>query len=193
MRRSPSRRGSGSSGALPERELERLEELVFGRVCVVGIGNRLAHDDGAGCAVAERLAGRVAGRVIDAGVAPENHLEPIVRAEPDTILLVDAVDFGGEPGGVRVLDPKETAAGGLSTHATSLGMVREYLSARSEARVLLVGIQPGRLGLGGGLSPEVARSVEAVVRRVVDLLGPVEPNETAAAAVRSARPGEAPR
>ena len=123
-------------------DLDRLGEHLAGRVCLVGIGNRLAGDDGAGSAVAERLAGRVAARIIDAGIAPENHLEPIVRDEPDTIVLVDAVDFGGEPGSVRMLDPGALSAGGLSTHATSLGMVHDYLRARSPARAVILGIQP---------------------------------------------------
>ncbi len=156
-------------------ELDRLAGHLVGRVCVVGIGNRLAGDDGAGSAVAEQLAGRVAGCVIDAGIAPENHLEPVVRDAPDTVLLVDAVDFGGEPGSVRMLDARALAAGGLSTHATSLGMIHDYLSARSAARTVLVGIQPGQLRLGAALSEEVARSVEAIASRVAELMGPGRP------------------
>jgi len=152
--------------------LGQLQEQLAGRVCVVGIGNPLAGDDGAGSAVAQALLGRVAAGVIDAGIAPENHLEPIVRHEPETILLVDAVDFGGEPGGVRLLDPSTLAAGGLSTHATSLGMVHDYLRARCPARVLLLGIQPARLGVGEALSEAVASSVEAVASRLTKLLGP---------------------
>ena len=151
-------------------DLERLREQVVGKVCVVGIGNRLAGDDGVGSVLAEQLAERVAGCVIDAGIAPENHLEPIVRAEPDTILLVDAVDFGGEPGRIRLLDPGSLGAGGLSTHATSLRMVHDYLAARSPARALLVGIQPGQLRLGEALSEAVSRSVEALASRLEELL-----------------------
>ncbi|MGI9591050.1 MAG: hydrogenase maturation protease [Myxococcota bacterium] len=153
-------------------ELDRLAEHLLGRVCVVGIGNRLAGDDGAGSVVAERLAGRLAGRVIDAGIAPENHLEPIVRDEPDTILLVDAVDFGVEPGSVRLLDARALATGGLSTHATSLAMIHDYLGARSAAGAVLIGIQPGHLRLGSALSEEVAGAVEAVASRLAELLGP---------------------
>jgi hydrogenase 3 maturation protease len=152
-------------------DLGRLAEHLVGRVCVVGIGNRLAGDDGAGSAVAERLAGRVEGRVIDAGIAPENHLEPALRDEPDTILLIDAVDFGEEPGSVRVLDAGTLATGGISTHATSLGMIHDYLRARSPARAVLVGIQPGELRLGAALSDRVARSVETIARRIAELMG----------------------
>ncbi len=158
--------------ALPADDLERLGEILVGRVCVLGIGNRLAGDDGAGSAVAEQLAGRVAARVIDGGIAPENHLERVVREKPDAILLIDAVDFGGAPGSLRVLDARDLGPGGLSTHATSLGLIREYLSARSPARAALVGIQPGRLQLGEALSDEVARSVGALASRIADLLGP---------------------
>ncbi len=161
-------------GELVTGDLERLGEIVFGRVCVVGIGNRLAGDDGAGSALAERLAGRVAGCVIDAGIAPENHLEPVVRDEPDSILLVDAVDFGGDPGSVRILDARALGAGGLSTHATSLGAICDYLGARSAARAVLIGIQPGRLRLGAGLSDEVSRAVEALAGHIAALVGPAE-------------------
>ncbi len=156
-------------------ELGPLEGHLAGRVCVVGIGNRLAGDDGAGSAVAEKLAERAPGYVIDAGIAPENHLEPIVRGEPDTILLVDAVEFGGEPGSVRLFDPRALRAGGLSTHATSLGIVTEYLAARCAARIVLLGIQPGRLRLGTALSDEVASSVGAVARRLAELMEAARP------------------
>lgn len=167
-------------------DLARLAEHVVGRICVVGIGNRLAGDDGAGSAVAEKLRGRTAGCVIDAGIAPENHLEPIVRREPDTILLVDAVELGGEPGSIRLLDPRALRAGGLSTHATSLGMVTEYLAARCAARIVLLGIQPGRLRLGTALSDEVASSVGAVASRLAELMGPAQPAGASAHASRPA-------
>ncbi len=153
-------------------DLERLGEHLAGRVCLVGIGNPLAGDDGAGSAIAQALLGRGVEHVIDAGIAPENHLEPIVRNEPETIVLVDAVDWGGEPGRVRLLDPGRLAAGGLSTHATSLRMVHDYLRARCPARVVLLGIQPGRLGVGEALGDAVAASVEAVASRLAELLGP---------------------
>lgn len=190
---SASRPGSRSAGEPRLDDLARLAEHVVGRVCVVGIGNLLAGDDGAGSAVAQQLAGRAAGRIIDAGIAPENHLEPIVRDGPDTILLIDAVDFGGAPGSVRLLDPGALAAGGLSTHATSLGMVHDYLRARSPARAVLLGIQPGQLRLGAGLSAAVARSVQAVASRLAELMGPARAARSGADAASAARPLEDPR
>ena len=164
-------------------DLDRLAEPRVGRLCVVGIGNRVAGDDGAGSALADRLAGQLAvrsggppaGRIIDAGIAPENHLEPIVRDEPDTVLLVDAVDFGGRPGSIRLLDARALSAGGLSTHATSLSLIRGYLSARSSARVVLLGIQPRHLHMGAALSEEVAATVEAVADRLAGLMAPGAP------------------
>ncbi len=170
-------------------DLDRLAELLPGRLCVVGIGNRLAGDDGAGSALAHRLAeqlaqrsgGPLAGRIIDAGIAPENHLEPIVRDEPDSVLLVDAVDFGGRPGSIRLLDAHALSAGGLSTHASSLSLIRGYLGARSSARVVLLGIQPGQLRLGAALSEEVATSVEAVADRLAALVAPGQATRVPAA------------
>ncbi len=159
-------------------DLDRLAEQLAGKICVVGVGNRLAGDDGAGSAVAERLARRSGGCVIDAGIAPENHLEPIVRSEPDSILLVDAVDFGGAPGSARVLDARALAPGGISTHATSLGPVLEYLRARCPARVVLLGIQPSQLRLGAALSDEVERSVERIACHTALLLESRDPHRS---------------
>jgi len=119
-------------------------------------------DDAAGPCVIDRIAGRINAECFDAGTAPENYLEKIVKAGADTLVIVDAVTFGGEPGDVRLIEPGDLAAGGISTHALSLDMVSSYINARCNARVLLIGIQPRNAGMGEPLSAGVAGAVESV-------------------------------
>ena len=137
--------------------------LCAGRLCVVGVGNRLRGDDGVGPAVVERLASGSGRLVIDGGSAPENYAEAIARFDPDHVILVDAADFGGAPGEVRLLPASAIAASGLSCHASSLGLLAEYLETRSSCRVHLLAIQPLSTAFIGSLSPPVAQAVASCV------------------------------
>jgi hydrogenase 3 maturation protease len=131
------------------------------RVAVVGVGQRLRGDDGAGSAVARRLAA-LAGpalRVVDAGHAPENCLGPIVRFGPDAILFIDAARGGLAPGELTWLRPDEADGRGGSTHTLSLEMLASYLSAETGAAVHVLGIEPGEMAFGEGLSPVVEEAV----------------------------------
>ncbi len=136
------------------------DKILRGKVAILGFGNRLWRDDGAGSVLAERLkALHPEAPVFDGGMVPENFLEKVAAAEPDSILLVDAADFGGEPGQCRALAGEDLAFTGLSTHAGSPQMLAAYLEARTGAEVKMLAIQPGDVGEGGVFSPEVEAAV----------------------------------
>lgn len=153
-----------------------LQKLLHGRVCIVGVGNRDRGDDGAGPQVIAQH--RIDPQQpyenqtfwIDAGATPENYLEPIVLTNPDTVLIVDAVHFDGIPGECRLLDPDAMEMAVLSTHAGSLRMLGQYLSTRTGARLLVLGIQPERIDLCEGLSDPVATSVRELASMLSELL-----------------------
>jgi hydrogenase 3 maturation protease len=149
---------------------QRLEPLLVGRVKVLGVGNRMRGDDAAGSSVAERVGRADAGLAVDAGEVPENHLERICRERPDTVLVIDAADFRGTPGEIRVLDPGAIPPGALSTHGLTLASVRDYLTGRGVARVRLVGIQPLSTAFGAGMCPAVGGAVDRLSSALVELL-----------------------
>ena len=80
-----------------------------------GFGNRMWGDDGVGSHLAEALQNAAGIDAVDGGFVPENHLEAVVRTDPDTILLVDATDFGGVSGECRLLRGDDLAMCGVST------------------------------------------------------------------------------
>ena len=151
---------------------DRLRRFLAGeRVCLLGVGNRYRRDDGCGSLVAEQIGDRTGAVVIDCGAVPENYLEKVARLEPDTILVIDAVDFGGSPGELRLLGPDLISPSGLSTHALSLRMAADFLKARTSARLAILAIQPAELGPGEGLSDEVYRAVQSVEDMLVAVCG----------------------
>ncbi len=150
---------------MPDDPAVALAPLLRGRVCVLCVGNRDRGDDGAGPALAERLLARGATRCFDGGTAPENRLEAVVRERPDVVLLVDAAEYGGAPGEVRLADPAD-CAGGTSTHAPSLALAAAYLRARCGAEVRLLAIQAGTVAPGRTLSGPVRAAVDAWADRL---------------------------
>lgn len=137
-----------------------LRSFLQAPVCILGIGNRLWRDDGAGSRLAEDLAGCEGLLAIDGGMVPENFLERVVCHAPRSVLLVDAADFGGAPGALRLLAPDALSEVSLSTHAGSPQTIARYLQARCGAQVALLAVQPGDLRAGDALSPAVAGALD---------------------------------
>ncbi len=150
--------------------LSRLKRLMKGRVVVLGVGNRFRRDDGAGSLLAERLEGQTNVYAIDAGAVPENYLEKVARSRPDTILILDAVDFGGAPGDLRILEPQLVGPSGVSSHALSLQITADFLKARTQARLAVLAIQPADIGLGTELSEEGSRAVDLLKEALISAL-----------------------
>jgi len=145
---------------------DELNAFLEGRVCILGFGNRLWRDDGVGSCIAEALQNCPNLDSIDGGFVPENHLEVVVGKNPDTILMIDAADFGGTPGETRLLQPGDVALAGISTHAGSPQMLGKYLEARTGARVALLAIQPKDTSEGNELSPEVSATLKDLVGKL---------------------------
>ncbi|MBW3536017.1 MAG: hydrogenase maturation protease [Gemmatimonadetes bacterium] len=151
------------------------------------MGNVLQGDDGFGVRVLEDLARCAPApgvRLVDVGIGGI-HLVQALMDGWDALVLVDAVDRGGAPGTVWVLEPvvpdwatlpdAERAALLADTHHAVPERVLTLARALGilPAHVYVVGCQPRRTGLGLGLSDAVAPAVEkgsTCVRRLLDEL-----------------------
>ncbi len=159
------------------------------RALVVGIGNVLRGDDGFGVEVARRLQARphVAARakVIEVGIGGIHLVQELMDGY-DLLVIVDAVDRGGDPGRLYVLElsvPSTPSA--LEAWERDLTDMHEAVPSKAlalakalgvlPARVLLVGCQPARTDeVEIGLSPHVGSAVEEAIERVRLLLDPVQ-------------------
>ena len=141
------------------------------RVVLLGVGNRLRGDDGAGSLLAARLAARGIDRAFDGGTTPENYCELVAALSHRTVFIADAACFGGREGEVRLLDPRSLGAGAFSTHGISLRPLAAYLEERCGCRVVVVGIQPAAARDGEGVSPAVTGAVAELEDCFAGLLG----------------------
>ena len=150
--------------------MNSLRAIGRGRVVVLGVGHALRGDDAAGSAVAQALRPRFADRVFDGGQAPENFVGPVRRSEPDTIIIVDAADFGGSPGEIRVAAADDVVGEMTGTHAAPISMLMTLLSEETGACIHLIAIQSKSTSLGGVVCAEVAEAVRGVVAELESLL-----------------------
>jgi len=135
---------------------------VQGKCVIVGIGNTLRGDDGFGPALIERLRGKVNATCIDAGSAPENYAGRIVKEDPDTVLLVDVVQMGLEPGQYRILQTEHILECGMSTHDASCRLLIEFIENQTKADILMLGIQPQSTSLGEAMSGRLLEALDEI-------------------------------
>ena len=146
--------------------VDDIRSALSRKACVVGVGNGMRGDDGAGLALLEALAaggaeGRV--RMVNAEDIIESHAFEIAGGDWDTVIVMDAVRFGGRPGDVVFGDFSEIGdlLNDFSTHKLSLRL-SESIWRQSGKKTFLLGIQPEAVDFGEGLSEAVRRSVDTL-------------------------------
>jgi hydrogenase 3 maturation protease len=139
-------------------------------VVIVTLGNDLRGDDGAGILFGDLLSGSgLNGKpplnIVRAGDTPENYTGIISGMQPDTILIADAMDFGGRPGDIMVAESDRLQKESSSTHG-SLRLFTEFLHISTSAKIRILGFQPKSTALGSDISPTVYESV----RKAADMI-----------------------
>jgi hydrogenase 3 maturation protease len=140
--------------------LGHLKSHLIGKVVILGIGNTLRSDDGVGSVLASGIKDRVPYIVYDAGASPENYLGKIIKDEPDNVIIIDAVDFGGKPGEFKEMDGQDLQTVNLfSTHNASISLTINYLKNNLKVDIIILIIQPKTISFGDKLSPEVSEAL----------------------------------
>lgn len=154
-------------------------QICRDRFLVLGLGNTLLGDDGAGVQVVRNLQrknGMPRGtRLLDGGTLSFSLLEDIEDA--GALIVVDAAQLGEAPGTVHVfreeaMDRFLRSRRTTSVHEVSLMELLDMarLNDRLPQRRALVGIQPAMIDWGTEVSESVAEGLEVAGQHVRALL-----------------------
>jgi hydrogenase maturation protease len=142
------------------------------------LGNPLMGDDGAGVVVAGELA-RLGYEVVVCG----SDLSPVLAraGETDALIIVDAVDWGAEPG--SVLTAKLEDLEERRVRASHYLQVSEVIKLMKKAfgkplEVYVVGVQPERVKPSTELSLSVRQALNNVIARVRELVVRLQESRT---------------
>jgi len=140
-----------------------LEKIKKGeKIVILGIGNRLKGDDGAGSIIAEKLKSKLKLKnvcVIDGESTPENYMGKIKKFSPSLILIIDIFDFGSYPGDFKIFNTEEIKETTISTHNFSIPLIKKII----KTEIYLLGIQPEKISFGEDLSLPVACASEKII------------------------------
>ncbi len=123
-------------------------------IVLLGIGNPLHADDGAGPKLADMLAGTPGVTAFNCGTAPENFTGLVRKLEPDLLIIADAADMGLAPGSIRVIPPEKIRDTSIGTHTLPLYHLVDFLAEPSR-KIVVIGIQPASLDWTENLSEQV--------------------------------------
>ena len=149
---------------------EELAQRLKGKLVLIGVGNSLWGDDGAGPALIRRLEGRFHALLVDGGEVPEHYWGTIVAYGARTIMVIDAIDWGDRPGSVAILDRVQEKGFPLSTHRIPLNLFLDLLRKETGADVFVLGIQPARVGFGSSMSLKIQKTLDLLKDVFSDLL-----------------------
>ena len=156
-----------------EQLFEQLNNLRGSKTLIVGIGNTLKGDDGAGPAVCQLLGeGKISAELIDAGSVPENYIQPIIKKAPQNLLIIDAIDFGAQGGTIRIFKPEQLDSLVISTQTLSPHLFVDMIAQAIEVEVYFIGIQPVQVRLGEPICPEVNRAIKHLVEVLSEIFPP---------------------
>lgn len=156
------------------------------RTLVVGVGNLLQRDDGFGPEVARQLEARddlpPGVRVIETGIAGVSLVQELMDGY-DALVIVDAVQRGGAPGTLYLLEPDvlDIRSWSDAERHAFLADLHRVEPSRVLGLAAALGVLPPSVRILGcepadcdepaiGLTPAVARAALLAVERVIDLV-----------------------
>ncbi|MBN2104930.1 hydrogenase maturation protease [bacterium] len=132
-------------------------------IVLVGLGNPMRTDDGAGLKLLEKIKQTdvfSASHFIFAETNPENYLQNILDCHPEAVVFIDTARFKQPPGTIQWLKQYNLEEFRISTHAFSMTLVEEYLRAHQSMSFYYLGIQPYSTKIGRRMSSVLKRSLE---------------------------------
>lgn len=138
----------------------------FIRTLIVTVGNCFRADDGVGPYIASCLRQSLRLSVIDAGFTPENIIDDVIKLFAQRIIFIDAADFDGVPGELRLIDSEHIPETSLSTHSMPLPVVSRILYEDTKAQIYFIGIQPKSVEYRQGLSGEVKSAADELIKHI---------------------------
>ena len=149
--------------------MENLDPLfspINKKVLIIGIGNYLRSDDGAGPKIIDRLISSPKVSLLNAETNIERYIEPIHNSDASVLLFIDSMSFGKNPGYCSLVSVDEIIDFSFHSHNISIIRLRDFFHTPA----YILGIEPETLRVGENLSPSVQKTVNMIVEYLNKLI-----------------------
>ncbi len=145
-------------------EWHETDQLDWNALLIVGMGNRIKSDDGAGIYISEELRKQGIENIVIAENSIENYIGKINRHKANIILMIDAMDMDEEPGYFKIVPIDRIMNTTTNTHNLSLRTISSFFEAENQ---WVLGIQPEEVSFGIGLTPRVQSAADRIIFELV--------------------------
>ncbi|MFH0929408.1 MAG: hydrogenase maturation protease [Candidatus Aenigmatarchaeota archaeon] len=126
---------------------------------IMSIGNPIKSDDNIGNIVLEKI--ETDALKIRAETSPENFIDRMKGC--DEIIILDALQFGGDVGEVKVFELYDVEDRLLSTHSIPIELLKKFFP---NSKIKVIGIQPKNLDFGEEISKGLEVKMDEIVKKV---------------------------
>ena len=149
-----------------------LKEFIkdYEKLILLGVGNILKKDDGAGPYIISKLEEKENILLIDGQTMPENFTGLIRKANPSHLLIIDACLMNEEPGTIKLVNREDFVNIGISTHSMSLNYFVKYLERDLPVKVVNICIQPESMDFGEDLTLKVYNNCNEFINLMKEIL-----------------------
>lgn len=141
----------------------------YENLIILGVGNILKSDDGAGCYVVNNLnIDNVL--VIDSQTMPENFTGLIRKNNPSHLLIIDACLMDEKPATIKLVNSEDFSNIGISTHSMSLSYFVKYLQKDLLLKIAFIGIEPKSMDYGEFLTIDVYNNCNKLISVIREII-----------------------
>ncbi len=148
-----------------DAELNQVFNIPEKGLLLICVGNSLRGDDGVGPYIAGALSEEMEGlTVYDAGMNPENCLAVCDQIQPGKVVFIDAANWEGTPGDIRLIPEELIPLQTISTHTFPLSTLGALIKEDQSVEVKYIGIQLASAHLGDAMCEAVRTAAHELIR-----------------------------
>ena len=140
------------------------------KTAVIGIGNPIKKDDNIGNIITDKLKEKIKDKnftFLIAQLTPENYLAILKETNPEKVYIIDAVDFEGKTGEVKVFSLDDIELSKITTHSIPINVFKEYLPS---SEIKLIGIKVEDVNFGEELSTEINSKLREIIVEIEKII-----------------------
>ncbi|MBE6499331.1 MAG: hydrogenase maturation peptidase HycI [Methanobrevibacter thaueri] len=146
----------------------------YNKLIILGVGNELKTDDGVGPFIIKKLKEENIENekliFINAETVPENFTGKIRKENPTHLIIIDACLMNSKPGNMQIVNKKDFANIGISTHSMSLSFFVKYLEKDTDFKITFVGIEPETMNWGDEPTVNVKKTAQEFISILKEIL-----------------------
>jgi len=133
---------------------------------IMTLGNPFRSDDSIGIYIGNKIKSKNNYLVLNVYNVPENYIDEAISYRPNIFIIIDAANFNGKVGEIKILDRNLIPETSLSTHTISPKLIAEIIENETQCDTYFIGIQICSIEYGNNINREVIKNADLLVNYI---------------------------